>query len=235
MKRKIFRAACIYYIFMVSINVGWFIGSEFTGTDHVTGWELVQLEPRSSQVPLHLSYPPPSFSFQLPLFPLPFFVSPLVSNIFPPLSRSFSFLRHGLSGENVYARCLCRHRRFSDPRRGKKERNIGPPRDHKTFESKRDDDDIAGRRRTKQRRTLCGEEASNGDGWRGWWRLSSATALSSFPPINYARGVDDGFRTVTKTIYRRGIVYFIYKWKKGERRVEGNQLEASGRWNLRKR
>lgn len=84
------------------------------------------------------------------------------------------------------------HRRFSDPRRGKEERNIGPPRDRKTLEeSRRDDDDIAeNETEADVVRLRRGEIVERRRGWMvafvKWLLL-----FPPFPPINYgAKGVD---------------------------------------------
>lgn len=89
--RKIFETR-VYILFMVSTNVGWFIGPEFhwfrvhgNGSRHwvrIGSTRVIS----SLKCPLHLSYPPPSFSFQVPLFPN----LPLVS-LFPFL---FPFVPH---------------------------------------------------------------------------------------------------------------------------------------------
>lgn len=48
------RLARVRVLFMVSINVGWFIRRfRVHGNDHVTGWELVQLETLISSVKCH--------------------------------------------------------------------------------------------------------------------------------------------------------------------------------------
>lgn len=208
MRRKIFRGAWIYISYIYGFYKRWLIQLVQSSRERITSpgenWfnsSLAHLKCTS------LIRPPPSFSFQLPLFPnlplppppVPFFVSTSPPS-FPTSSLSLVFIPPFTAFERRWE-CLRRsqmslpaltHRRFSDPRRGKEERNIGPPRDRKTLEeSRRDDDDIAeNETEADVVRLRRGEIVERRRGWMvafvKWLLL-----FPPFPPINYgARGVD---------------------------------------------